>query len=688
MKFEPNTLDHTLSPYTGLTRDSWIEADKYLLTGIFQNIADFQAPVIMPRAEEEITYPHKDASPIDYEIQKKAELFEGLCRSFFIAAPLIHDDPEITVCGYSLRDYYKNQVLRSCTPSDSHYVGTYHYLYEFSESTDPSRCFQQTVETCALVICLWLCKEEIWDTYTQAEKDLIAHLLSDFGHASTVPQNWRLFTMLDLAFLHGEGYPIDQEIMADHAQSILNYYVGDGWYRDGQCFDYYSCWAFNVYAPLWNVWYGYENEPYLAAKFEEYSNELMKTYGDFFDEDGHTNMWGRSNIYRNAATGAFAGNLFLRNSKADPGLARRISSGSLMQFFGREDFLNNGIPSLGFYGQFAPLVQGYSCAESPFWLGKAFLCLYFDKDHPFWTATEHNGTWEHLSAAEVKETVLEGPALCFTNHKSNGETILRSGKVCKTLNDLHGMWNYSKLSYNSKYPWEATPSSTGGSVESQQYVLEDHVAGSRIYANATFWHGKKSGVLYRRQFFDYNPETEMHWFHALNLADFPVANGILRADKLRIFRAPVTVTLGSYGFPDNGTEVLEKSCENAKAIILKGNDFTSREKQMAMTVYDGWDKLEVAASRGTNPDSANSLVIYASTKRHKQYGGKEQYMLISQVITKESHEDFTEDELFPIRKITYEDQNQVGAYGITTLYLKDGSVKQICFEGMEGNLSI
>ncbi|MDE6976184.1 MAG: DUF2264 domain-containing protein, partial [Lachnospiraceae bacterium] len=298
MKFEPHTLDYDLSPYTGLTRESWLEAGEYLLAGIFQNIKNFEDPVIAKRTETEITYPHLDAPAKQQESQRKAEVFEGLCRSFFIAAPLIHDNPELTVCGYRLRDYYKNQVLRVCTPSDPLFVGTYEDLMEMTGSTDPSRTFQQTVETCALVICLWIVREELWNTYSGEEKDTIADFLLSFAHASTVPQNWRLFNMLDMAFLHNEGYPIDRGIMAEHAQAILNYYVGDGWYRDGQCFDYYSCWAFNVYAPLWNLWYGYENEPVLAKKFEENSNRLMETYGDFFDEEGYTNMWGRSNIYR------------------------------------------------------------------------------------------------------------------------------------------------------------------------------------------------------------------------------------------------------------------------------------------------------------------------------------------------------------------------------------------------------
>ena len=43
--------------------------------------------------------------------------------------------------------------------------------------------------------------------------------------------------LLDMAFLHMEGYPIQKDVMLDHAQAILNYYAGDGWYRDGHSFD-------------------------------------------------------------------------------------------------------------------------------------------------------------------------------------------------------------------------------------------------------------------------------------------------------------------------------------------------------------------------------------------------------------------------------------------------------------------
>ena len=122
MGFKPRHMDFTLSPYTGLTRKSWIEAGEYMLGGIFRHIKSFDDPVVVPRQETKITYPHLNAAGESPLAERKAEMFEGLTRSFFIAAPLISIKPDLTICGYKLKDYYKNQILRSCTPGDTHCV--------------------------------------------------------------------------------------------------------------------------------------------------------------------------------------------------------------------------------------------------------------------------------------------------------------------------------------------------------------------------------------------------------------------------------------------------------------------------------------------------------------------------------------------------------------------------------------
>lgn len=76
------------------------------------------------------------------------------------------------------------------------------------------------------------------------------------------------------------------------------------------------------------------------------------------------------------------------------GWMRRIASSTLLQFLERPEFLEDGVPTMGFYGPFAPAVQIYSCRGSVYWCGKAFLSLLLPENSNYWSATENNGPWE------------------------------------------------------------------------------------------------------------------------------------------------------------------------------------------------------------------------------------------------------------------------------------------------------
>lgn len=681
MKFTVKDPDYERSPFTGLTRKHWLEAAHYLLEGIFSHVGSMDDPVLVPRFENRITYPNEHTPA--WKVQ--AEIFEGLARSFFIAAPLLKNEPDAQAGGILLREYYKKQVLAACTPGEKNFVLTYEDMLRLEGEREPLNIYQQTVETCALVICLWVCREVVWDTYSREEKDRVLDFIESYACRGTVPQNWRLFNMLDLAFLHMNGRRIDEDIMRHHAAMILRYYAGDGWYRDGHGFDYYSVWAFQTYAPLWCRWYGYEKEPLLAARFEEYSNRFMENYPAMFDRDGWVNLWGRSGLYKNAVVSAFDGNFFLKNAAADAGVARRICSGALLQFLGRDDTLYEGAPTLGFYRTFPPMLQEYSCAESPLWMAKAFLCLELPQDHPFWTETEKEGFWKELKKGETRETPLDGPGLCFASHEKNGTTELRSGKVIRAINDCGGICCYAKLVYSTKYPWEAM---TGSGKEAQQYMLTDKRSGTIQNPNALLWGGYREGVLYRRCFFHYESSAEMHWLHCVDLADFPVAEGLIRVDRPRFYRGKIKLTLGSYGFPDTGkVKISELEKNGARAIVLKGFDSQGREKQMAMTVFSAWEHIQIVRSTGTNADTEKSLFVSAELDREKLYG-YEPFVMVSQVITRESHEDFTEDELFSVRKITCTDLQGCGGYGQIYVEMADGERRTVDFDRVEGNLQI
>lgn len=675
MKFEVENPNRQLSPYTGMTREHWISISHFFLDGIFAHVANIDAPIVVPRHETKVSYPQPDGP----KWRIAAEKFEGLARSFLIAAPLLHNEPEAEAGGYSLREYYSRQILSSVTPGSPNYLLRVEEI--FPEANEGEKAFQHTCECASLVIGLSMCREVIWEKYTKEEKDAVAGYLSNFGHSYTGHHNWRLFNMLILAFLDREGYPIDHGTMRDHAAAILSYYAGDGWYRDGHLFDYYCPWAFHVYGPLWNQWYGYEKEPYMAEKIEEYSNRLVATFTTMFDKEGHVTMWGRSGIYRSAASAPLAANFLLKRPSANPGLARRIASGAVLQFATREDCFYEGVPCLGFYGPFQPLIQTYSCAASPFWIANAFVCLALPEDHPFWTSTEENGVWEEMKAGEVRTTVLDGPGIVVDNHKDTGITEFRTAKVLMKK-DNPSLNTYSRLSFNSNFLWEDFDFK---GIEAMQYSLTYDGRAKSLVPNIVMYGGEKEGILYRKEYFEF--EFTFQNAASIDLADFPVADGIVRVDRTRIPDKPYTLTLGSYGMPDVDREGVDVRIRTdpetgAKAILLK-----SSAGQMAMVIYSGFDDIEIMSRQGVNAQTKQSCIMYGVSRR-KRYYEYLPYAMISAILTKKGQEEWTDEELFPVKSIAYTDRERCGAYGPIVLEMKDGRTMTVDYEGLEGKLRI
>jgi hypothetical protein len=157
---------------------------------------------------------------------------------------------------------------------------------------------------------------------------------------------------------------------------LLAAYRGDGWYHDNPLFDYYSMWAFQMYGSLWSEKFGKKYYPDYARQFMEHFREIPENYPYMFARDGKMIMWGRSITYRMGASVPLALTGLLEDPDINYGWMRRIASSTILQFLQHPDFLEDRIPTLGFYGAFEPAIQGYSCRGSVFWMGKLFLALY------------------------------------------------------------------------------------------------------------------------------------------------------------------------------------------------------------------------------------------------------------------------------------------------------------------------
>ena len=209
--------DYQLSPLTGMTRQHWMDAATYLLDGAFSYIHTLDEPMRFPKQ------PGK-SYPTDGKFNKTENL-EGLCRTMFIAIPLLKENPDLVLNGIKVGDYYRQQLRNMSDPSKSGYI---QHL-----KGGPS---QTLVEFGALALSLTVMPEIIWEPLTQKEKDDLAALMLSYGNGPTIGSNWRFFNIFVMSFFKDHGYEVKDSYMDELLQKSLAQYRGYGWYNDSPAY--------------------------------------------------------------------------------------------------------------------------------------------------------------------------------------------------------------------------------------------------------------------------------------------------------------------------------------------------------------------------------------------------------------------------------------------------------------------
>ena len=675
--FKVKDPDLELSPFTGMAKKHYIELAKYLLARALKHIDSVETPLTYPTVPGK-TYPQPGAPDWRY----RSVEFESIERTFTLAGPLIHIDPEIKINGLGLRDYYSLQFYNTFTPGHKNSLPLPEDL--------PDSNYQFTCELGGLFKTLLLLPE-IWAQYTRQQKDEMAVAISKWAHHRTTQNNWRIFNIVALSFLRKYGYEIDEDMLKSHLLWVASYHSGDGWYLE-QTYNYYSISLFIVYTSIWNRAFGDEYYPEIAAIIEKSAQRLMGFITKFFARDGYLNMWARSICYRTWISGAFPIAFMLKDkSLLDAGWARRLCSGSLLQFVTRPEFYYNDIPSLGFYGHKEYMLQNYSCAGSPFLMFLPFIALALPDDSLFWTAKENEGIWEKLGSKSVK-TVLESPGLVLVNHGKTGTSEILPGKVY--YNDP----NYSKLVYNTHFPWEDHNPGGGTSME-YSYRSQDprdvrgddvnfYLTGlkvgndsekNRAYTTSQnmLFNGIRNGVYYRQAIMRRPPNNGVGYI--IDLADIIIPGGIIRVDRSRL-AFEYELTLGHFGMPH---------LKGQKADVDQFEDDTKKVitasipgRRIALIAYHGWDKLDSLVHSDRNAEADQSTVIYAYKKRMQKNPPME--LMITVMLHKMDDSEWTEEELSPIKKLKIMDiTSEDSALGASIVLYNDDKYN-IDFKDIDG----
>jgi len=677
--FEVEDPDYAKSPFTGMTKEHYIACAKYILERAFSHVRSMEDPISFPPVPGK-TYPQPDAPGWRYRSLE----FEALERTFTLAGPLIHVEPETKIGNIKLRDYYHLQLYNALTPGHPNSIPLPEEL--------PDSTYQFTCEFGGLFKTLLLMPETLWETYSEKEKNGMAVTISKWGHHRTTQNNWRIFNIITLSFLKKYGYDIDDELLKSHLLWVASYHSGNGWYLE-QTYNYYSISLFIVYTTIWNRAFGDEHYPEIAGIIEKSAQKLMESITGFFGRDGYINMWSRSICYRTWVSGAFPVAFMLKDANLlDPGFARRLCSGSLLQFVTREEFYDNEIPSLGFYGHKEYMIQNYSCPASPFLMFLPFICLALPGDSPFWSATENEGFWNSLGSSS-RVTVLDNPGLVLVNHGKTGTSEIVPGKV------YYDDPNYSKLTYNTHFPWEDHNPQGGTSMEYSFRSLDPrdvrgddinfYLTGATINNSADknqafstsqsmVYNGIKDGVIYRQALMRRPPNNGVGYI--IDLADIIIPGGVIRVDRSRL-AFEHELTLGHFGIPHiNGERAVVKYFEKGARKVITAS---IKGRRIALITYSGWDRLSSMVHINRNAEADVSTVIYAFRKRTAKNPAME--LMISVLLHKTDDTEWTPEELSPISAIRIMDVTPVSSPLGAEITLNDNQIYKIYFEETDGN---
>ncbi len=653
-------------------RQQWIQAGERLLAGAFSYIHSLDDPMYFPKQLDK-TYPaNADAS-------QTAKL-EGLARTLFVAAPLLKNNPDLTLHGIKVADYYHHQLVSISNPLSKHYIP---HL-----KGGPG---QTLLELASLTISMTACPEILWDRLSKQEQDDLAATLITYGEGPTIDSNWMYFNVFILSFLKDHGYKVDEKKMVDWLNKLVGRYRGEGWYNDAPAYDYYSMWAYQSYGPFWVHFYGRHMKPAsgsgladdiyqrISDRITQYQHELVDNYPYMFARDGRMNMWGRSICYRFAAVTPFPILEYANFPDVNYGWLRHIATASMRQFMDNPDFLENGIPTMGFYGPFAPCVQIYSCRGSVFWIGKAFLGLLLPEDSKYWSATENEGPWAtDLLPGKSYNRFQPATGLLITNYPNSGASEMRSWcheTVAGDWQKFRSSENYNKLAYNTEFPWMADGQNGEISMNWGTKNKKGEWEVLRLYDFKTF-----DDDIYRR---DAVLETDDQCRY--QLADITLADGILRVDRITVSQ-PTDITLGHYTLPQLQPDLDPQAGFTTRQVKVGRQTiqvYSNGQYELALIPLAGWNTdTQAIYPSGLHPVSHHCLLpqLRDTIQGTRTFVTLQLWKKIdnSQLLTPNSSlptpSGFTAKELQPVRSVNIANEGRT-----ITLRLADKTTKIVKF---------
>ncbi|WP_244409259.1 DUF2264 domain-containing protein [Streptomyces albofaciens] len=419
--------DRERSPYTGWTRAHWETTADTLLEAVAPYASPRNGLINLPGVRPSWSGPRSDG-------------LEGYARTFLAAAFRVAgsrgEDPHGLLARYA-----EGLAAGTEHPVDEQGLGDAHPdAWPLIPGTR-----QAIVESASIALGLRLTRPWLWDTLDEGVRARAVDWLLPALDPPPIDNNWWLFGLTVGGFLLDAGIETERaQASVDRAlERVEGWYRGEGWYSDGpnRSFDHYNGWALHFYPVLHAHLSG---DRALLDTYGERLHAHLDGYRRMFDANGAPMPFGRSLTYRFATLAAPWLGALTGHTPLSPGATRRLTSGALRHFLDRGAVTAEGLLPLGWYGPYAPMLQGYSGPASPYWASKGLAGLLLPAGHPVWAETEEPLPAETADAV----TTLRAPGLLVQSTVADGLVRLHNHGSASVFGPADP--NYARFAYSTR----------------------------------------------------------------------------------------------------------------------------------------------------------------------------------------------------------------------------------------------
>lgn len=351
-------------------------------------------------------------SPIWDKRNEKVAFLEAFARTMVGVAPwlaLADDTTEEGQLRKQLRNYALKAIANSVNPASPDYM-----LWRKEGQT--------LVDAAFLAQSFLKAPDSLWQPLDTITKNRIIEEFRLLRRVVPPNNNWVLFAAMVEVFLLSIGEEADRYRIEFGLKRIDDWYVGDGWYKDGETFhtDYYNSFVIHsmnvdVLNTLVVV-----NQKELPDKPNQALQERatkaikrMQRHADFLERlispEGTFPPFGRSITYRLGAFQALAHAALIHQlpDGVSPAQVRCALTAVMKRMFSIEGvFDRNGWLTLGFAGHQPNIADGYSNAGSMYLTTLGFLPLGLPATDAFWA--DPDAEWTQQKAWTGKPFKKDG----------------------------------------------------------------------------------------------------------------------------------------------------------------------------------------------------------------------------------------------------------------------------------------